>query len=133
VGSLIQEANNDARLAAHPSGRFDVNGNHFRLAMRAYNLNCWLMPVKREPSADATALRHVGQGRGSNSTIGAVAGNRMPASASPAASIPAVPAFHPQWLFVMDATTIRISAPGRELYWNFDTRKAFSTCVYTKR
>src|SRR6266404_1480126 len=27
--NLIKEANNDAGLAAHPSGRFDVNGNHF--------------------------------------------------------------------------------------------------------
>jgi len=41
--NLIKEANNDAGLAAHPSGRFDVNGNHFQLAMLAYNLNCWLM------------------------------------------------------------------------------------------
>src|ERR1035437_4695778 len=36
-------------LAAHPSGRFDVNGNHFQLAMLAYNLNCWLMLFNREP------------------------------------------------------------------------------------
>jgi hypothetical protein len=35
--NLIKEANNDAGLAAHPSGRFDVNGNHFQLAMLAYN------------------------------------------------------------------------------------------------
>ena len=28
--NLIKEANNDA---AHPSGRFDVNRNHFQLAM----------------------------------------------------------------------------------------------------
>lgn len=27
--NLIKEANNDAGLAAHPSGRFDLNGNHF--------------------------------------------------------------------------------------------------------
>ena len=56
--NLIKEANNDAGLAAHPSGRFDVNGNHFQLAMRAYNLNCWLMLFNREPQADATALQH---------------------------------------------------------------------------
>ena len=56
--NLIQEANNDAGLAAHPSGRFDVNGNHFQLAMLAYNLNCWLMLFNREPQADATQLRH---------------------------------------------------------------------------
>src|ERR1035437_471402 len=30
--NLIKEANNDAGLAAHPSRRFDVNGNHFQLA-----------------------------------------------------------------------------------------------------
>ena len=42
----------------HPSGRFDVNGNHFQLAMLAYNLNCWLMLFNREPEADATQLRH---------------------------------------------------------------------------
>jgi hypothetical protein len=56
--NLIKEANNDAGLAAHPSGRFDVNGNHFQLAMLAYNLNCWLMLFNREPQADATALKH---------------------------------------------------------------------------
>jgi hypothetical protein len=56
--NLIKEANNDAGLAAHPSGRFDVNGNHFQLAMLAYNLNCWLMLFNREPLADATELRH---------------------------------------------------------------------------
>jgi hypothetical protein len=56
--NLIQEANNDAGLAAHPSGRFDVNGNHFQLAMLAYNLNCWLMLFNREPQDDATQLGH---------------------------------------------------------------------------
>ena len=56
--NLIKEANNDAGLAAHPSHRFDVNSNHFQLAMLAYNLNCWLMLFNREPEADATALRH---------------------------------------------------------------------------
>ena len=56
--NLIKEANNDAGLTAHPSGRFDVNGNHFQLAMLAYNLNCWLMLFNREPQADATQLRH---------------------------------------------------------------------------
>ncbi|MEO7479621.1 MAG: IS1380 family transposase [Sulfuriferula sp.] len=47
--NLIKEANNDAGLAAHPSGRFDVNCHHFQLAMLAYNLNCWLMLFNREP------------------------------------------------------------------------------------
>ena len=56
--NLIKEANNDAGLAAHPSKRFDVNGNHFQLAMLAYNLNCWLMLFNREPQADATQMRH---------------------------------------------------------------------------
>ncbi len=56
--NLIKEANNDAGLAAHPSGRFDVNGNHFQLAMLAYNLNCWLMLFNREPQSDATQLKH---------------------------------------------------------------------------
>src|SRR6204780_5798878 len=56
--NLIKEANNDAGLTAHPSGRFDVNGNHFQFAMLAYNLNCWLMLFNREPQADATELRH---------------------------------------------------------------------------
>ena len=56
--NLIKEANNDAGLAAHPSGRFDVNGNHFQMAMLAYNLNCWLLLFHREPQADASALRH---------------------------------------------------------------------------
>lgn len=56
--NLIKEANNDAGLAAHPSSRFDVNGNHFQLAMLAYNLNCWLMLFNREPQDDATARPH---------------------------------------------------------------------------
>jgi hypothetical protein len=56
--NLIKEANNDAGLTAHPSGRFDVNGNHFQLAMLAYNLNCWLMLFNREPQDDSTQLRH---------------------------------------------------------------------------
>ena len=56
--NLIKEANNDAGLAAHPSGRFDVNGNHFQLAMLAYNLNCWLMLFNREPQANSDAMQH---------------------------------------------------------------------------
>src|SRR6202790_4078094 len=56
--NLIKEANNDAGLAAHPSHRFDVNSNHFQLAMLAYNLNCWLMLFNREPQTDATELQH---------------------------------------------------------------------------
>jgi Transposase DDE domain group 1 len=56
--NLIKEANNDAGLTAHPSGRFDVNGIYFQLAMLAYNLNCWLMLFNREPQADATELQH---------------------------------------------------------------------------
>jgi len=56
--NLIKEANNDAGLAAHPSRRFDVNGNYFQLTMLAYNLNCWLMLFNRAPQADAAALRH---------------------------------------------------------------------------
>jgi hypothetical protein len=56
--NLIKEANNDAGLTAHPSGRFDVNSNHFQLAMLAYNLNCWLMLFNREAQADAAQLRH---------------------------------------------------------------------------
>jgi hypothetical protein len=56
--NLIKEANNDAGLTAHPSGRFEVNSNHFQLAMLAYNLNCWLMLFNREPQTDATELKH---------------------------------------------------------------------------
>ena len=56
--NLIKEANNDAGLAAHPSGRFDVNGIHFQLAMLAYNLNCWLMLFNREAGTNAETLRH---------------------------------------------------------------------------
>jgi hypothetical protein len=54
----IREAHNDAGPAAHPSGRFDVNGNHFQLAMLACNLNCWLMLFNREPQTDAAQLKH---------------------------------------------------------------------------
>src|SRR5437879_437432 len=56
--NLIKEANNDAGLAAHPSSSFDVNRNHFQLAMLAYNLNAWLMLFNREPQSDIHALKH---------------------------------------------------------------------------
>src|SRR5947209_12537144 len=56
--NLIKEANNDAGLAAHPSGRFDVNRNHFQLTMLAYNLNAWLMLLNRDPQSDVNALKH---------------------------------------------------------------------------
>jgi hypothetical protein len=78
--NLIKEANNDAGLAAHPSGRFDVNCIHFLDQMRsgmqtlsgdkasrasapvvnmvAYNLNCWLMLFNREPDVTVETMRH---------------------------------------------------------------------------
>jgi len=56
--NLIQEANNDAGLAAHPSGRFDANRIHFQLALLAYNLNGWLLLFNREEQSDVTPLQH---------------------------------------------------------------------------
>jgi hypothetical protein len=56
--NLIKEANNDAGLTAHPSRRFDMNRNHFQLAMLAYNLNCWLMLFNREEQESGETLRH---------------------------------------------------------------------------
>ncbi|MFQ5741835.1 MAG: IS1380 family transposase [Acidobacteriota bacterium] len=56
--NLIKEANNDAGLAAHPSRRFDMNRNHFQLAMLAYNLNCWLLLFHRDAHATLESLRH---------------------------------------------------------------------------
>jgi hypothetical protein len=56
--NLIKEANNDAGLAAHPSGRWTMNCNHFQLAMLAYNLNCWLMLFNREEPARTEDLQH---------------------------------------------------------------------------
>jgi hypothetical protein len=56
--NLIKEANNDAGLTAHPSGRWAMNCIHFQLAMLAYNLNCWLMLFNREEEAKAAALGH---------------------------------------------------------------------------
>ena len=56
--NLIKEANNDAGLAAHPSGRFDVNRNYFQMVMLAYNLNCWLMLFNREEQEEVATLRH---------------------------------------------------------------------------
>ena len=47
--NLIKEANNDCGLAAHPSKRFDMNGNLFQMAMLAYNLNVWMQLFHREP------------------------------------------------------------------------------------
>ena len=56
--NLIKEANNDAGLAAHPSGRWATNCVHFQLAMLAYNLNCWLMLFNREEQAKLEELKH---------------------------------------------------------------------------
>jgi hypothetical protein len=56
--NLIKEANNDAGLAAHPSGRWAMNCNHFQLAMLAYNLNCWLMLFNREEETKVETLQH---------------------------------------------------------------------------
>ena len=56
--NLIKEANNDAGLAAQPSGRWAMNCVHFQLAMLAYNLNCWLMLFNREESAKTEDLQH---------------------------------------------------------------------------
>jgi len=56
--NLIKEANNDAGLAAYPSGRWGMNCNHFQLVMLAYNRNCWLMLCKREEEAKVTTLPH---------------------------------------------------------------------------
>jgi Transposase DDE domain group 1 len=56
--NLIKEANNDAGLAAYPSGRWLMNCNHFQLVMLAYNLNCWLMLFNREEEAQGGALKH---------------------------------------------------------------------------
>ena len=56
--NLIKEANNDAGLAAHPSGRWTMNCNHFQMAMLAYNLNCWLMLFNREDEAKVETLQH---------------------------------------------------------------------------
>jgi hypothetical protein len=56
--NLIKEANNDAGLAAHPSGRWATNCVHFQLAMMAYNLNCWLLLFHREEGVKADQLQH---------------------------------------------------------------------------
>jgi hypothetical protein len=56
--NLIKEANNDAGLAAHPSGRWDMNRNFFQMVMLAYNLNCWLMLFNREEQDEVATLRH---------------------------------------------------------------------------
>ena len=56
--NLIKEANNDAGLAAHPSGRWDMNRNFFQMVMLAYNLNCWLMLFNREEQDEVDTLRH---------------------------------------------------------------------------
>ncbi len=56
--NLIKEANNDAGLAAHPSGRWAMNCVHFQLAMLAYNLNCWLLLFNREEKMEAAEIKH---------------------------------------------------------------------------
>lgn len=56
--NLIKEANNDAGLTAHPSGRFPLNAIHFQLAMLAYNLNCWLLLFQRPEQETVETLKH---------------------------------------------------------------------------
>lgn len=56
--NLIKEANNDAGLAAHPSGRWTPNCVHFQLVMLAYNLNCWLTLFHREEAAKVEEMKH---------------------------------------------------------------------------
>src|SRR5471030_1814678 len=56
--NLIKEANNDAGLAAHPSGRWMMNCNWFQIAMLAYNLNCWIQLFNREEGAEVGSMRH---------------------------------------------------------------------------
>ena len=56
--NLIKEANNDAGLAAHPSGRWATNCVQFQLVMLAYNLNCWLLLFQREEGVPAEELQH---------------------------------------------------------------------------
>jgi hypothetical protein len=56
--NLIKEANNDAGLAAHPSGRWATNCVHFQLVMLAYNLNCWLLLFNRAEAAKTNDLKH---------------------------------------------------------------------------
>jgi Transposase DDE domain group 1 len=56
--NLIKEANNDAGLVAHPSGRWATNCVHFQLVMLAYNLNCWLLLFQREEGVQANELLH---------------------------------------------------------------------------
>jgi hypothetical protein len=56
--NLIKGANNDAGLAAHPSGIFDMNRNFFQMVMLAYNLNCWLMLFNGEEQDEVATLRH---------------------------------------------------------------------------
>src|SRR5437016_13952589 len=55
---LLGEANNDAGLAAHPSGRWSMNCVHFQLVMLAYNLNCWLWLFQREEESKCEQLQH---------------------------------------------------------------------------
>src|SRR5208337_1136928 len=56
--NLIKEANNDAGLAAHPSGRWGMNANWFQIVMLAYNLNCWLLLFQREESVKVEDMTH---------------------------------------------------------------------------
>jgi len=56
--NLIKEANNDAGLAAHPSGLWMLNCIWFQIAMLAYNLNCWLQLFNREEGGEVGGMRH---------------------------------------------------------------------------
>src|SRR6201987_3436491 len=53
--NLIKEANNDAGLAAHPSGRWATNCVHFQLAMRGYNWKWWVILFHRDEQVQVVA------------------------------------------------------------------------------
>jgi Transposase DDE domain group 1 len=56
--NLIKEANNDAGLTAHPSGRWTMNAIWFQIVMLAYNLNCWLSLFNREDNQTLEQRKH---------------------------------------------------------------------------
>jgi hypothetical protein len=56
--NLIKEANNDAGLATHPSGRWATMCVQCQLVMLAYNLNCWLLLFHRAEAAKTDDLKH---------------------------------------------------------------------------
>ena len=71
--NLIKEANNDAGLAAHPSGRWTMNCNHFQLAMLAM----WVLSTSSFNNTEKSIMLHTQEVTGSSPVAPTISPNRF--------------------------------------------------------